>query len=116
VKYFSPHILDGSVTTAKLADLAVSTPKLANSGITQSKLRTATLGQSGSIPIDGSVLVVLSPYTFLMDTEMEDGLIGSLRPAVVAVPSANANAPEFNIKNLVSVAKLYDVEWRRMLG
>lgn len=115
MKYFSPNILDGSVTTAKIADGAVNATKLATASVTQIKIKTSVSSQGGSVPGSGSVLVSLSSYTFFMDTEMENGLNGRLVPVEIAVPAANANAPQFNIKNNAAPARLYDVKWRHVV-
>ena len=112
MKYFSPNILDGSVTSAKLATFAVTNVKLAPFNITLSKLSTALVSQGGTIPSSGSVLVALSDFSFFMDAETVDALNMRYTPAVAAVPSASGSAPEFNIKNNAAVARLYDVEWR----
>ena len=112
MKYFSPNILDGSVTTAKLADLAVTAAKLAAFAVTTIKMGTSITSQSGTIGISASVIIALNNFTFLMDTEVEGGENTRMIPVQIAVPSASASAPEYVIKNLTGVALLYDVEWR----
>lgn len=114
MKYFSPNILDGSVTTAKIADLAVTSAKLGSGSVLRTKIQAAVSSQSGTIPSSSSVLVSLSPYNFFMDTEMVDGLSGRFTCAVSGTPSASADAPQFNINNLIALAKLYSVEWRNV--
>lgn len=111
MKYFSPAILDGSVTTAKIADGAVTTVKLANASVKQAKILRLTGSQGGTIASSSSVLIAINSHAFLMDTEMEDGLNGRLVPAVKAVPAASPTQPQFNIRNQIAVAKLYDVAW-----
>jgi hypothetical protein len=114
VKYFSPHLLDGSVTTAKLATAAVTNQKIAAGQINRGKLASATSSQGGTIPSSSSVLVAMSPYTFFMDAEMVDGNTAELTPAGAATPAGDADAPQFNILNNISATKLYDVEWRHI--
>ena len=114
MKYFSPNILDGSVTTAKIADLAVTGPKIAAFAITTTKIFQVTTSQSGTIAVSGSVIVALDDFNFMMDTEVEGGLNVRFTPVQIAVPDARADLPEFTLNNLTGLALLYDVAWRHV--
>lgn len=107
MRYFSPFLLDGSVTTAKMAVDAV----------TRSKIDTATGSQSGSIPIQDLVTVAVAGYAFLagIESDIADSL--TLDVQVVATrdptPSVNPDTPSFDLRNeSTSSAYAYAVAWR----
>lgn len=114
MKYFSPNILDGSVTTAKIANLAVTEAKLASNSITRLKINTTVTSQGGSISGGGLVVVSLSPYTFFADIEAENVTSGRLGPFTKAVPNGSADQPQFQVHNPDGPARNYDVEWRNV--
>lgn len=114
MKYFSPNILDGSVTTAKLANLAVTEAKLALNAVTRLRIDTSITSQGGTIAASGSVGIAMDPYTFFSDIEVEGALNTRIVPDPIAVPNANADQPVFVINNLTGVALLYDTEWRHV--
>ncbi len=74
VTQFSETVDDGSITTAKLADLAVTTPKLANDAVTTPKLAndavtndklapTSIDAKNVTIATDGNIIGVI-PFTY----------------------------------------------------
>ena len=121
MRYFSPAILDGSVTTAKLADLAVTTAKLAPFAVVTDKLSSATVFQAGSIPLRSKVTIALSGYDFFPDIEADMSGAGGVDVTMLArfraVPNALVGQPDFDLFNeSAGSAHDYDVAWRRLLG
>ncbi len=104
MKYFSPHLLDGSVTSAKLALGAV----------TRSRLSTNTSSQAGNISGPGVVLVIPSAYAFWPDIESKQILIGSITPDNTPAPAAQDTAPKFKIWNKDAILQPYSVAWRNL--
>ena len=136
MKYFSPNILDGSVTTAKLADGAVTlakmgiasvnTPQYVDFSVTNAKLRfdavtsgkivTTESSQGGSLGAGASVNVSLSAFSFFPDLEANQitADLFDFRPIDTATPAADADAPEFELTNTGGLARNYDVAWRHI--
>lgn len=137
MKYFSPSVLDGSITTAKLADDAVTSAKIANGAVTQlkmalnavgsaqiaagavvtSKLSTVTDSQAGTIAGSGEVVISVGSYNFFPDIEAAE--VADEQPLLamnLATPSASADSPQFRIQNSVGPGRLYSVAWRRVSG
>ncbi len=112
MRYFSPNILDGSVTRAKLGLLAVGSPQLGALAVGRGKLDTATGSQGGSIPAVSTVNVSLHAYSFFPDTESNQGTTHRLNPDDAAVPAANADTPVYRIQNDDVGARNYSVAWR----
>ena len=106
MKYFSPNILDGSVTEAKLADDAV----------TRSKLNLLNTSQAGNIGIQSRVRVVFTSSPFFPDIEGDQSAVVTLNMTMVAdfvaSPSAAANFPAFELLNEdTGSTRDYDVAW-----
>lgn len=136
MKYFSPSVLDASITTAKLADNAVTLPKMANvsvdtpelvgsavetakigfSAIRQSRIGTATTSQSGSLNSSASAIVSLNTYSFMPDVESNQQFgVWLYRPVDITVPAADADSPQFRVEASSSVqSQAYEVEWRHI--
>lgn len=115
MRYFSPAVLDGSIITAKLADLAVTTAKLAALAVTRTKLNTLTNSQGGTIAAGGVVNVFLNPYSFFPDIETE--AVGmELAGVQIAVPNASADSPSFAIQGIPIIPQDYDVAWRYVVA
>lgn len=107
MKYFSPAILDGSVTTAKLA----------SSAVTRAKIKDGISSQSGSIPTQGKVTVSLDAWAFFPELEADMPVSATLDvqvlPKFKAVPAGSVNFPEFDLRNEdTGSARNYDVDWR----
>ena len=101
MKYFSPQILDGSVTKVKVADGAVG----------RAKLDTAIGGQAGSIEGGQKVTVAMNPYSFAVDIATENvqlTLIGDVQVGPLAFP----DTPEFGVRNPTGLDYLYAAAWR----
>ncbi len=106
MKYFSPTLLDGSVTEAKIATSAVSS----------TKFKAANASQSGTIPIDSRVTILLNVWSIFPHIDSENPSDTMLRGVLVAhhrpVPAANPTTPQFDIMNQDPLfARLYDVAW-----
>ncbi len=111
MKYFSPSILDGSVTMAKLAVGAVS----------RIKINTATASQGGSIGIQSKVTVDVNRAAFFMDSEGDVPASVTLNMTMLAnfkaVPAATSGAPKFDLLNEdTGAARNYDVAWEFISG
>ncbi len=109
MRYFSPSILDGSVTTAKLA----------NDAVTQAKINTTMSSQSGNIGIQSKVLVALDTFSFFCDTEADMPVSATLDVDMVAnfiaVPAANAFFPRFDLRNMdTGSTRDYEVAWHHV--
>lgn len=140
MRYFSPSVLDGSITTAKLADDAVTSLKIANGAVTTlklslsaveaaqiapgavgtTKLTTITDSQSGSIAATDRVDISLSAYAFFPDIEIDNSgapdSTGGLQ-AVHRVPAVgSADSPQFQLENTDNATRNYSVAWRRVSG
>ncbi len=106
MKYFSPHLLDGSVTT----------PKLAADAVVKDKIKFAVGGQSGIIAADNRVTILLHTCALFPHIESENPTNTVLRGAVVAhhraVPDPLYSTPQFDIMNQDAVnPRDYGVEW-----
>lgn len=106
MKYFSPSLLDGSVTSAKLAMGAV----------TRAKLSTDTNSQAGAIGTEDLVTIVLDPYSLAPGIEANASGGKSKDVVVVATrdvsPGPDPLAPTFDLRNLsTSGAASYAVAW-----
>lgn len=132
MKYFSPSILDGSVTTATLADGAVTEAKMAMGSvgnaqlvggavtgnklaanvITQVKISTSETSLSGSIPSNGSIDLVLAPYTFWPMLHVEDR--EKVRVTGHSVDSAGADNARLGLDNNTAGAENYDLDYRNV--
>ncbi len=109
MNYFSPALLDGSVTTVKIADGAV----------VQAKLKSSVDSQSGTIGILNSVNVPMGPYCLFPDVEADQ--TGGVSRAVVysaevkATPAPNADFPVLVLVNYDSISvDDYAVAWRNL--
>ena len=106
MKYFSPSLLDGSVTTAKLADAAVTRPKLS----------TSTHSQAGVISTGVVATVTLYSYTFFpgiegnaVSPQTKDVQMIATRNAT---PDPNPMAPTFDLRNRSTTGAVnYAVAW-----
>lgn len=121
MKYFSPQLLDGSVTEVKLADLAVATAKLAVGAVTRSRVATSTGSQAGTIASQGRVGVVLNAWSFFPDIEADKDSNITRNTVMLAdfkvVPSASDAVPEFELFNEDTVdSRDYSVAWRYIIG
>ena len=119
MKYFSPGLLDGSVTTAKLADNAVNSAKIGQGGVRSLDIATVDSSQSGTIAIQGKVAVVLNPYTLWADIEADMPASATLDVQMLAnfkaVPAAAADSPIFDLRNEdTGFTRAYDVAWRHI--
>ncbi len=112
MNYFSPHLLDGSVTTVKLANLAVTSAKLDDDAVVQAKLSTIISDQSGTILANGRVTLVLGAYVFAFGCE-KDG-VNKLEVFDNPIPSGDLDFANPVIFNGVGAARDYDAAWRRM--
>ena len=111
MRYFSPAILDGSVTTAKLAIGAV----------TRIRLNTAVGGASGTIGIQGKVTVPVNRAAFFPDIEADMAASATLDTQMLAnfkaVPAATGSVPQFDLRNEdTGFTRDYDVEWEFISG
>lgn len=134
MKYFSPSLLDGSVTTAKLANGAVTNPKIGGNAVSESQLQTAsvrartvqngTMNQghldttsvstAGSIPATSFLDITLLPYCFWP-------MIHSVQPPDVWVSghltdAPGADNPRLSLNNSGVVARAYDVDYRYIVA
>lgn len=101
VHYFSPQILDGSVTTVKVADGAVSYPKL----------DTSTATQAGTIVGGTEVVIAMASYSFAPAIVAENpqvAVISNVQP----VPDAHPDFPTFGLRNPTGIDYLYSTAWR----
>ncbi len=112
MNYFSPHLLDGSVTTVKLADLAVTSAKLDDDAVVQAKLSTIISDQSGTILANGRVTLIQGAYCFAPGMA-KDG-VNKLEVFDSGVPSSDADFANLTIFNGLGTTKDYDTAWRRM--
>jgi hypothetical protein len=76
-------IIDGTITTQKLADLAVTTPKLANQAVTNQKLAPAAIKVPivrGSIDVQimGGTQYYLAPSTLDVSFNATDGSLATV--------------------------------------
>lgn len=121
MKYFSPQLLDGSVTEAKIADGAVVTAKLADAAVVQEKIKTLSASQSGTIAIQGKVTITLVPYNFFPDIEADvDPNITrdtEMLANFKATPAAMQDFPQFDLHSEdTGDTRDYSVAWRAIEG
>ncbi len=124
MKYFSPSLLDGSVTEVKLAYgavtrnkialAAVDNARLATNTIRREKLRTVDAGVSGSIPATSFVDITLAPDCFWP-------MIHSIQPPDVWVSGhltdgVGAEYPRLSLNNSGGVARTYDLDYRNVIS
>ena len=130
VKYFSPSLLDGSVTTAKLANnavtnakmdndsvgqlelqsTAVTSPKIATGAVTRTRIDTVAVSTSGVILAGNASNLVLLPYCFWPMIHVQDPELVYLSGHITDVPGADN--PRFAIANSAGVQNSYDVDYR----
>ena len=120
MKYFSPNILDGSVTTVKLADGAVTDPKIASgavgtrailgSAVEQGELNTTVVSTSGTINSITVLGITLIPYAFWPMIHDQDAT--DVRVSGHEVDGVSADAPRFALYNSAGVPRTYDIDYR----
>ncbi len=130
VKYFSPSLLDGSVTTAKLADDAVTTPKLLDLAVVrnkiatnaidnpriiagtlkQSKLNTTEVSTAGSVPGTARLSITMVAYCFWPMIHVENST--DVRLAGHDVDAPGADNPRFALVNSNAASRTYDIDYR----
>ena len=123
MKYFSPALLDGSVTTAKIANDAVTIAKMANSSVGQSqilshsihqiKLHTTETSLSGSIPLLSSVDIALMPYSFWPMVHVENQ--SDLRVTGHSTDAPGSDNARLGLRNgSGAFARTYDIDYRHV--
>ena len=120
MKYFSPHVLDGSITSAKLAGSAVVESKLASGAVwnrairagavTQLKLDTAVDSLAGTIGAGLALDIALTAYAFWPMLHVEN-------PADVYVTGhiadgGGADFPRLALFNTAGAGRDYDLDYR----
>lgn len=108
MKYSSPLIPDGSITTVKIAAGAV----------TRSKLDTSEMGQAGVITTLSTAVISLDAYDFFPDFATDMPVSASVHLNIAstfdATPTADATAPRCIVHNEDSVTRNYAVEWKKL--
>lgn len=142
MRYFSPSLLDASVTTAKIADGAVATAKLADvavtsgkladnavganklaggavggnklatDAVTQVKIATSETSLAGGVPGNGSVDLVLAAYTFWPMIHVQD--LDNVRVTGHTVDSPGANNARLGLTNNAAGGQDYDLDYRNI--
>ncbi len=107
MRYFSPSIPDGSVTTAKIAANAV----------TLSKISTMVDSQAGTILAQGRVTIFPDFFSFMPAIEGDQPTTGALDMSMIAVfnsvPDALPDDVKFALHNRdTGSARNYSVAWR----
>lgn len=121
MKYFSPAILDGSVTTVKLADNAVTLPKMADDSVNtdeliggavnRGRIAAAITSLAGSIPLLSSVDLLVNAYAFWPMLHGES----SIRVGGHSVDGVGADNSRFALHNVSLIAaNTYDVDYRNI--
>lgn len=131
MRYFSPHLLDGSVTTAKLADDAVTVDKIANDSVGQLQLqstavieakmgnaaisrrtlKTADVSAAGSIAASATLNIALIHNAFWPMIHVEVPVEVLLAGHVTDAPGADN--PRFALINTDGAeANTYDLDYR----
>lgn len=111
MKYFQAGLSDGSVTTAKLADLAVTRIKLGPNSVVQSKVYHDQVSLAGSIGAALRVDLVLLPNAYWPNLHTDVGIrvTGHLTDGSVASPRLGLkNTDQGNVRT-------YDVDARHVL-
>ncbi len=120
VKYFSPNILDGSVTSAKLAASAVTESKIATNAVRarsiqagaveQSKLDTSVVTLSGSVGAISHLDIELIAYAFWPMLHAQAA--NDLRVSGNEVDGASPDEPRLALYNPAGAARTYDLDYR----
>lgn len=130
MNYFSPHLLDGSVTTVKLADDAVTRSKIIDAAIgsaqlgpgsvTSSRMAGGAVGHwqlntaegsiAGSIPADDTFHVVMTAFCFWPMFHVSNW--EALRVSGHETDGGSVDLPRFSIDNTTGSPHTYDVDYR----
>jgi hypothetical protein len=120
VKYFSPTLLDGSVTTAKLADLAVTEPKFAsfavsnralnNAIIRQNKIATTEVSLAGTV--NGGSRVDITMTAFCLWPMLQCDIPNDVYISGHITDAPGSNNPRFSFRNTGGTNSPYDVDYR----
>ena len=110
MKYFSPTLLDGSVTTAKLANNAVTLPKVANSAIRKNELGTTPVSMAGALGAISVLDIALTPYAFWPMLHVSDAT--DIRVSGHEVDGGSADAPRLALYNSSGSGRSYDLDYR----